>query len=181
MLTQFSFVHKGEKTMVPEILKAFFFEAMRHGWTSDQAQFVTKEYDGWKEKTWVFTSPNFPNFQLIDQYRTFSNSRVSEGKKSISFSGIPVWYMVYGGWYNKQVIPFLKRALARNYNEGVFIGGRGPDRLEGEDHTLQYLNRVQQNDFANFGGHEWIEATSPHSGMSAGTKLGEHHYFGGKI
>lgn len=164
-----------------ERYKSFFFEAMNAGWANDQARFTTKEFDGWKEKTWVFTSPKFDNFQLVDQYRTFSGSRVSEGRKSISYNGMPVWYMVYGGWYDKSVIPFLKLALRYNYEKSIFLGGRGPRRLEGEDDTLQYCNWNAENDFRNFNGYEQITKNSEGLRFSFGQKVGEHHYFGGTL
>ena len=160
-----------------EKIKAFFFEAMHHGWANNQAQFVTKEYDGWKEKTWVFTSPNFPNFQLVDQYRTFSNSSTSEGRKSISFNGVPVWYMVYGGWYPKGAIRLLKSALMTAYSQNVFAGGRGVSLPPPVIGGFGYLNDWE-GDFSKFHGHESIINTVRGDEI---VDNGEHHYFGGIV
>ena len=165
---------KDERAVLVEQTEEFFFEAMRHGWASGEAKFVTKNFSGWKEKTWVFTHPNFVGFVLVDSFRTFADSRVSEGRKSIYYNnGQPIWYMNYGGWYDKEVMAFLKEALMIAYKANQFVGGRGPDDIYVSNFQgLLYNNRVQLRTFVNFSGIEFVTD-------SFGASRGEHFYFGG--
>lgn len=174
-----SFTRRIE-TMDIKQIESFFFEAMKSGWAQPVPKIPLPEpFSG--GKAIPYRREINDGLYLLDYYFVAPDSKSSYGTTVIWIEQRPAWVMHYGGWYEKGVISFLKRALARNYNEDRFMGGRGPEGLEGEDHTLQYLNRVEQNDFSNFRGHEWIEATSPHSGFAPGTKLGEHHYFGGVL
>jgi len=155
---------------------AFFFEAMMQGWAMPVPKTPVPGLPGSKSIPF-----RLGEYSLLDYYFVAPGSESSYGTTVIWVAERPVWVMHYGGWYNEGVIPFLKRALMRNYKDGIFLGGRGPERLEGEDHTLQYLNRVKQNDFGSFRGYEHIIATYGQSGVPAGQKLGEHHYFGGLL
>jgi hypothetical protein len=155
-------------------IRAIFFEAMRQGWAILGPKTPIPGLPDSKS-----ISFRFGEYSLLDYYFVTPGSESSYGTTIIWLAEDPVWIMHYGGWYNKGVIPFLKRALMRNYSMNIFLGGRGPERLEGEDHTLQYLNKVEQNDFSSFSGYEYIIATSDQIGVPAGQKLGEHHYFGG--
>jgi hypothetical protein len=157
-----------------ERIEEFFFEAMKQGWAAPVQKLPIPGLPG--SKSIPFTSGEY---SLLDYYFVAPDSDVSYGTTAIWVADKPVWIMHYGGWYNKQVIPFLKRALMRNYSCNVFLGGRGPERLEGEDHTLQYINNVEQSDFGNFRGHECIISTSHNTGLLPGSKFGDHHYFGG--
>ncbi len=156
--------------------KQFFFEAMMHGWAASAPRTIIPGLPGSKS-----TSFRLGDYSLLDCYFAAPDSNSSYGMKIIWLAEKPIWVMNFGGWYDKKVVPFLKRALMCNYRDNIFLGGRGPERLEGEDHTLQYLNEVKQNDFGNFQGYEHIIATSDQIGVSAGQKLGEHHYFGGLL
>lgn len=167
-------VHKPEK--VVEAVKTFFFEAMKSGWAMPVTKTPIPGLPG--SKSIPFKQGEF---SLLDYYFVNPWSNSSYGTTVIWIAENPIWVMHYGGWYDKRAIPFLKRALMRNYSRNVFMGGRGPERLEGEDHTLQYLNRVDKNDFAEFRGYEYIVSASDQSGVPAGQKLGEHHYFGGLL
>lgn len=160
--------------------EAFFFEAMRRGWASNIPQPVFNFVPG--QKTYQYIGERL---WLEDSFFVTPGSKSSYGTTVIwtvekGLRERPVWVMHYGGWYEKSVIPLLKRALMRNYSEGIFLGGRGPIilELEGEDHTLQYLNWNEENDFTNFNVYEQIIAASPQVGQP-GKKMGEHHYFGG--
>ncbi len=166
-------VHKPEK--IVEAVKTFFFEAMKSGYVIPVPKIPIHDLPG--SKSIPFKQGEF---SLLDYYFVNPWSNSSYGTTVIWIAEKPIWVMHYGGWYKKSVIPFLKRALARNYEQSIFLGGRGPERLEGEDHTLQYLNRVEQNDFSNFRGYEYIIAASEQVGI-LGQKLGEHHYFGGLL
>lgn len=163
-------------TRHPKEIEAFFFNAMRNGWATPALKRPIPELPG--SKSIRFGSGDLV---LLDYYFVAPGSESSYGTTVIWEVERPVWIMHYGGWYNKEVIPFLKRVLMRNYSQDIFLGGRGPERLEGEGHTLQYLNRVERNDFEDFQGQEYIISTSDQSGFPAGQKLGEHHYFGGLL
>ena len=161
-------------------IQDFFFEAMKSGWAQPVPKIPLPEqfYGG---KAIPYRREVQDGFYLLDYYFVNPDSNYSYGTTVIWFDDKPVWMMHYGGWYDEKVIPFLKRALARNYNENVFLGGRGPERLEGEDHTLQYLNRVEKNDFSDFRGCEEIITTSEQWKMPVGTPMGKHRYFGGTL
>ncbi|MBI2063959.1 MAG: hypothetical protein HYT65_03140 [Candidatus Yanofskybacteria bacterium] len=168
-------VHKPPEK-AEEMIKSFFFEAMKSGWAMPVPKVPVADLPGSKSIPFKKGA-----LSLLDYYFVSPGSNSSYGTTVIWIAEKPVWVMHYGGWYDKRAIPFLKRALMRNYSENVFTGGRGPERLEDNDHILQYLNRVEQNDFRGFQGYEYIIATSYHAGVHSGQKLGEHHYFGGLL
>ena len=66
--------------------------------------------------------------------------------------------MHYGGWYEKEVKPFLISALYNAYMiERKFYGGRGPvvfDSVGFPDWV--YRNSITQNSFGQFAGEEKI-------------------------
>ncbi len=157
-------------------IEIFFFEAMMQGWAMPVPKTPISGLPGSKSIPF-----RLGEYSLLDYYFVAPGSKSSYGTTVIWVAERPVWVMHYGGWYDERAIPFLKRALMCNYRDDVFLGGRGPERLEGEGHTLQYLNKVEQNDFGNFRGYEYIIATSDQSGVPAGQKLGEHYYFGGLL
>lgn len=165
-------VHKPEKTEA--LLREFFFESMKRGYVFSPPKTPIPGMPGSKSIRY-----EQGDLLLVDFWFVTPSSGSSHGMTVISCAGRPMWTMHYGGWYSEQVIPFLKRALAWNYDRGIFMGGRGPKNLEGEDHTLQYLNKVEQDGFTDFRGHEQIIAISDQTGVPAGTVLGEHRYFGG--
>lgn len=157
-----------------ERIRTFFLESKSRGWVASAPKMIIPGSP--MSKGFSFYSVDLSFF---DEYYTLPGSNLSFGTTTICVAGRPVWTMHYNGWYEKWVIPFLKRALLKNYDNNIFLGGRGPERLEGEDHTLQYLNKVEQNDFDNFWGCERTISTSDQSGAPAGQKLGEYRYFGG--
>lgn len=165
-------VHKPEKTEA--LLREFFFESMQRGYIFSPPKVPIDGLPGSKGIRYEQGDLLFVDFWFVNP-----SSEFSYGMTVISCAGRPVWAMHYGGWYSARVIPFLKRALARNYDQGIFQGGRGPRNLEGEDHTLQYLNKVEQDGFADFRGCERIIAASEQTGAPFGSVLGEHRYFGG--
>jgi hypothetical protein len=162
--------------MDAEQVKAFFFEAMRRGWAAPVPKAPILGLPGSKSIPF-----RLGEYSLLDYYFVTPGLKSSYGTTVIWAAERPVWVMHYGGWYEEGVIPFLKRALMRNYKDNVFLGGRGPEQFEGEDHTLQYLNNVELNFFCNFRGHEYIISTSDQSGAVPGSLMGEHLYFGGLL
>ncbi len=158
-------------------IELFFFEAMRQGWATPRPKLPIPDLPGSKSLP-LFSAGEY---SLLDYYFVAPNSNTSYGTTIIWVAQRPVWVMHYGGWYDKKVIPFLKRALRYNYDANIFLGGRGPKQREGEDHTLQYINNVENNSFEKFRGYEYIISTSHHTGLPPGEKFGEHYYFGGLI
>ena len=92
------------------------------------------------------------NLRLVDSY--FPGALMS-GMTIIWEDDKPVWMMTYGGYYPDEIVPFLLRALAKEYEEPWFNGGRGPSIFI-ED-NLVYLNKVQGgNEFGGTSGCEEI-------------------------
>src|SRR3989339_720574 len=102
------------------LIRHFFFKSMRNGWASPTAKSAISELPG--AKSIRFSDGEL---DLLDYYFVSLDSDYSYGTTTIWLAEKPVWIMHYGGWYNELVIPFLKRALLRNYNADVFTGGRG--------------------------------------------------------
>jgi len=146
-------------------IQKIFFDAMRRGWA----------YDNCAKKIEV---PQFPGskaisfeqgpFRVVDCYMT--NFNFSTGITTIWFREKPVWMMHYGGWYEKEAIPFLKFCLRRAYIERHFYGGRGPNFMR--DDRFTYVNRIEHNNFRDFAGEERIFDLSEKC-------LGYHWYRGG--
>ena len=157
-------------------LQAFFFEAMQKGYASSAPR---KPFPGLPGSKCITYERERHELKLADIWFAKPSSDSSHGVTLIWVADSLVWAMHYGGWYNRLAIPFLKRALARNYEQSIFEGGRGPTSLEGEDHTLQYLNTVEKKGFVSFRGHDRIIVTSVATDFVAGEVFGEHHYFGG--
>lgn len=115
-----------------------FFDAMRMGYVNDDA----------KAKATIACLPGSHRivhvdgpWMVIDVYHTTSLSDRSYGTTHLSYEGTPVWMMHYEGEYPKGAIPTLKRALAKNYLDGVWHGGRGPAVFD--DGDLSYENNVK--------------------------------------
>ena len=159
--------------MDTEKIESFFFEAMNQGYASSASKIKDMPLMGTKSIRY-----QRDGMTLLDYWFGVPGSKASYGTTAIWISQEPelilkpVWVMHYGGWYEEWVIPFLKRALARNYQDNIFLGGRGPKMLEGEDHTVQYINQIEKNNFADFKGSEKIISTSHQTGFSVGQKLG---------
>ena len=156
--------------MVPsyqEILD-IFGAAICAGYASEGSKTSIQELPGSK----LITFADGP-FKVVDFYFTNPNSIFSSGMTVIYYGRNPVWSMSYQGWYDKKDIPFLKEALLENYRNGVFVGGRGPERFEAEDGRL-YINQPQGKGLKEFSGKEQIMGRT-------GEILGEHFYQGGLL
>jgi hypothetical protein len=139
-----------------EEIQKFFFKAMLNGYAASKSSGHKAEFrEG--------------NFRLLDCWCVNSGSLKSVGTTKIWFRGEPVWVMSYGGYYSKEVTPFLKRALHMAYESGKFVGGRGLCVIEDE---LFYHNSPRLNDFSRFEGHEEI------LGNRGEVLLGSHDYWG---
>ena len=155
-----------------------FFSAMRRGYVSPQSKKSLAELPGSKLisfETWL----SGQHFLVQDLYFVSPDSPTSSGITTISCDEVAVWYMSYGGQYEKKVIPFLKEALKESYLVSDFVGGRGPKSYPSKELIncgagLSYNNFVTKNDFTDFDGEEGI--MDEH-----GSKLGWHKYFGGMM
>lgn len=161
-----------------------FFLAMLDGYAGGQNRKSTKtrSNDG-QTKTVVFVHGNYV---VTDEWHTSSVSDFSYGSTLITFDGKPVWYMSYGGWYNKEVVDFLKMALAENYKTGRFDGGRGPREFEKKFSSLNdplycltYVNHWEGS-MLSFRGDEYIYRKEEPD-VQGNILQGTHHFFGGTI
>ncbi len=145
-------------------VEKFFFEAMVNGYAFSGGRRIQipemPEY-----KAIVFEKGYF---RLVDTWCVNPDSSKSAGTTTIWFEGIPVWFMSYGGYYDNNVIPLLKKALYQAYQECRFFGGRGVSYAEGK---LFYLNFPHVNYFSKFNGREEIQDQNR-------TLLGYHNYWG---
>ena len=147
-------------------IQDIFFDAKAHGWTCITEQAVKKiempQFPGSK----VILYEHGP-FRVLDWYMANLNS--STGITTIGFRGRPVWVMHYGGWYEKEAIPFLKNCLRQAYSDRRFYGGRGPVFVQ--DSQFTYVNQIERKKFSDFAGQESI------FGLNA-VRLGCHWYRG---
>ena len=112
------------------------------------------------------------NFCLRDFW--CGNDDKSAGTTVIEFKSTPIWVMHYGGRYPKFAIPFLKRVLARQYQEGIFEGGRGPDGIiDLPASEMVYRNKIYDGRFTHFSGMEEITSADNETKL-----IGFHEYFG---
>ena len=160
--------------------KKYFLEVMSVGWASGAKGKPVPDMPGYG----CITNQKQLQFGLhlgITDCWGVSRSGVSEGTTRIWYSDgysdwEPVWIMWYFGFYPKEVIPFLKRALMHCYERGEFLGGRGPQRYIGGytwSHELRYQNIVaRKSDFLGFKGREHI------LGLDNDLEMGWHLYRG---
>lgn len=158
-----------------ERIEEAFFEAMRHGYAAGVIAPAVKESStdipGMKRVIFVSYNPR-GDLRVVDQWTQTPCSDQSNGFTLITWNGIPVWIMHYGGWYKKEVAPFLKKCLLQNYITEEFRGGRGPES-EGVGDLLWYANRLGNNTpntFESFSGEETI--------MKGNEHMGSHWYRG---
>lgn len=137
-----------------EKVQAAFFVGMANGYANDVPKTTILEFPESRVITHVWEE-----FQVTDCY--FSNPMgKSAGTTTIWMDKRPVWFMSYGGWYEKGVVPFLKRCLLSAYSEPRFYGGRGPHHMREGD--LIYTNVTGRDNFSGFSGGERICNTHGH-------------------
>jgi len=168
-----------------QIIQEFFFLAMSQGWASSEKKGMpfpepplTAALPGIKHG-WYGSMLKGIKFTLCDYYfvapgsdKSYGTTVIWEGERPVLK---PIWVMHYGGFYKKEVIPFLKRALFAAYNKDQFFGGRGPEFYREQGNPMAYQNFVTDNcSFGLFNGTEEIRGVER-------KLLGEHHYFGGII
>src|SRR3989344_1373024 len=150
----------------------FFFEAMKSGWAMPVPKSPIPSLPGSKSIPF-----RIGEYSLLDYYFVAPGSDSSYGTTVIWVAERPFWVMHYGGWYKKEVIPFLKAALRETYSQNQFVGGRGPQRYRNDEYPFLYCNDVGwiQCNFSNFHGLEYVLDETQTQ------RLGEHSYFGGPI
>jgi hypothetical protein len=84
-------------------------------------------------------------WRVLDTYVVSPVSPFSGGTTIIYYRDLPVWMMQYNGYYHDDAIPCLKAALAANYEQKVYNGGRGPESFEHEG--FHYFNAPMSNEF----------------------------------
>jgi hypothetical protein len=164
-----------DRAVVLDGAKQAFFAALLAGYANDGIVPVaglvkTKTPDGYK--TIEFTTGDY---KVVDRYCTTPHSSYSAGTTTISWKDAPVWWMSYGGYYDKEAtIIFLKRVLRSTYELRVFMGGRGPENCTDVSADMTYSNNVDPNfhDFERFQG--WEEIRDELTGRC----LGYHEYMG---
>ena len=155
-----------------QTIEQFFFEAMKSGWAMPVPKVPIPSLPGSKSIPF-----RIGEYSLLDYYFVAPGSDSSYGTTVIWIANRPVWVMHYGGWYKKEVIPFLKAALRMAYSQNQFIGGRGPQRYKNCHYPFLYCNDVGwiQCTFENFHGLEYV------LDQTQIQRLGEHRYFGGLL
>lgn len=154
-------------------LEVFFSKAMLAGYPSgDTSKIVPhRNIGGWKQYDY-----SDGQFLLLDEWGEGTGRTWISVLQGTGEMAAPVWVMHYEGHYQKEALSFLKLALATQYREGVFRGGRGPLTLESstEEH-LQYVNRVSGS-FRQFTAQERIVDT-----QKVINQLGYHSCWGGML
>ncbi len=149
-------------------IQRFFFKAMIGGWTSDVPKITIPGMPSVKAFKY-----HWGDLVLLDCYSVTPESTRSAGTTTIWRADVPVWVMQYVGQYQKRVIPFLKQALRKTYEDNLFVGGRGAATYQ-DDEGLLYMNDVNQTNklFEKFEGREEIYDTV------GNVLLGYHDYRG---
>ncbi len=158
----------------PEILqhaKLFFFRGMLAGYASGAKPEKVPGMPGFKQH--VFMDGDW---KLLDRWCVHSETQKSFGTTTIWLAGQPIWTMTYGGYYLKEAIPCLKKALMDAYRREQFWGGRGMAEyaLTRCSSTYYYLNEPKTITFSSFEGRESMREQHD-SGV---TYLGSHKYWG---
>ncbi|PIR98872.1 hypothetical protein COT87_02465 [Candidatus Collierbacteria bacterium CG10_big_fil_rev_8_21_14_0_10_44_9] len=135
--------------------QGFFFEMMLAGYTSKEEPEKFFQFDGHKG-TKRFSYQKAGGWHGIDEWE-HTSGEWSKGTTLIYKDGRPVWQMDYWGYYPKECIPFLKKALAKNYRERLWLGGRGPNIFELPNESWFYSNSTfVEHDFHEFLGRDFI-------------------------
>ena len=156
----------------PSVIETFYLNAMTEGFVSttskprkvpnlpDSKQVIFQR-DGWK---------------LTDTWHVTPASDYSGGATHIYFEDTLVWMMHYFGRYPQSLIPFLKEALAEEFKNKRFTGGRGPKQLIFKNKGLIYRNQAEDPRFIHFHGEETL---GPALELENDQNFGWHRYHGG--
>ena len=153
-----------------EILKeaqAFFFEGMLRGYADKSIEPSSVpgkpgfEQNVYQKNDWL----------LVDEWGANPETHRSFGTTTIWYNNAIAWMMQFYGRYEKDAIPFLKKALNHAYQMKLWNGGRGP--LEYREKDWQYSCVLVLSGFEEFEGQEWI-----HDMSRKDNNRGFHHFVG---
>lgn len=147
----------------------FFCRAMLVGYAggNEPTPDTTEPGIGWKYHDYYEGK-----LALRDKWLARPGSDFSTGYTTIYLESVPVWYTSYSGWYRASAIAFLRAAMTQNYEQGVFLGGRGPDMFT--QHPLAYRNS-SRGEFSDFHGIESVW------NIETQCLLGKHWYRGSRF
>ena len=135
-------------------VQGFFFEMMLAGYASGkepESFFRFPGHQGAKRISYQKAG----GWNGTDEWEKTHPSKGSDGTTIIYKNGYPVWRMDYWGHYPKECLPFLRLALTKNYDEGKWLGGRGPHVFE-DKHWFYSNSVLGKHDFHEFHGREFI-------------------------
>lgn len=162
----------SERGKIIKGAKEVFFKALLDGYAGGVRRNSFKvENHGGHTITVTFVDGDYV---VEDRWHTNPDSSASGGSTLITYQGIPVWWMTYGGRYPEALISVLKSALRQTYERKEFHGGRGP--AEYKIHGYLYRNKPH-GDFTNFRGVETIGIDPTYKRRILFT-TGFHSYFG---
>ena len=145
-----------------------YFRAMLAGYFSDQkSDNVTTTKVG--NKT-TLTYYEGTDWVVVDGYTD------NYGTTEIFWKGNSVWIMFYWGYYPKEVIPTLMKAISINLSKKEFLGGRGPEFFQDGNYT--YENFIHSNDPMDFSGEEKVYTLPSTKNPMALMPHGQHRYVG---
>ncbi len=135
---------------------------------------------------WKFINHDEDGWYLRDEYYVEPETGKSCGHTTLNRYvedkiATLVWYMSYGGFYEKEAIPCLKAALMANYTKRIFSAGRGEDMHQVGNY--RYIIRWRHTAlFEQFSAHETIvridqDSKDPRE-PSATTNMGGHDIWG---
>ena len=162
----------AKKLQIPiDVLQEVFFEAGLAGWVSGAEPTKLPEFPGSHQFRFE-KQTGYGEVIVLDTYWTQEGSNVSWGFTDIHHNDDIVWYMRYGGAYQKEVIICVKQAIKRAYKSEEFLGGRGLDSFVG-DKGLWYRNDTSaMSTFYEFSGKETV------CNIDTAVSLGYHDYSG---
>ncbi len=142
---------REEIEMDRELLEKFFFKAMRHVCGLGPEKMMPSV----NGRPQIIFRDDF--FRFEEQYDMSPDASLRlDGRQEIFFQGEfePVWAMDYVGSWRKEDIPFLNRALLKEYQDEHFTGGRGPNHYQ--EGRFTYENRTFPANIDRSCGHEKV-------------------------
>jgi hypothetical protein len=168
----------GQPFSKKEALTAFF-KLMAAGFATGAKPELFPRFPG-DESTQRHVWQDDSGWLGIDEWRTTPLGDGSNGTTSLYFAGTLVWEMQYGGYYPERAMPVLRQALALNYTNRRWFGGRGHGTLGVGNfiyHNLPVagIDGEGWGNFSEFSGTEYIEEHAAGEWLT----IGIHYYRGG--
>ena len=172
-------MEKEERLKLVAAIEKCFFKGMKRGWASGAKAKPDFPFNGAKGYVYYPLATrkfdqHLDSLVLFDYFFVHPESRASYGTTIILYRGSSVWIMNYGGCYDKEAIPIVKKSLMAAYNNNCFLGGRGVDMVDGD---LEYENNILPHDdsFGRFDSEETVR------NIKTGEELGGHLFHGGLL